>query len=438
MKSMIELAPHPEKSQDQTTDAQLNRETILRELDSILTSRFFRSAVRCKQFLTYVVEHKLDGHPELLKERTIGVEVFQRPAGYATGDDPVVRVQAGEVRRRLEQYYQAAEIHPAVRIELPVGCYSPVFQWTSVHIPVEPPPLQLPFLKLEPAAPPKKYKGQVLAASFFVLVVTAGLAFWMLHRATSQKTLLEQFWSPVFLSRQPVLICLAKPIAYRPTEDVYRRYSRNHPGTFQTEAERSNLPLPLDGNEKLSWGDLFIYSDYGVAAGDVYAAAAMSTLLGKLDKPSQLRIGANYTYEDLRNSPAVIIGGFNNKWTMQLISSQHFALVEEKEKYMIREQVPGGRVWQTRLGSHGETIEDFGIVSRLVDSKTGQFTIVVAGIGPKGTQAVGEFASTGQYMDDGLRNAPANWQKGNLEIVLQTTVTDSVAGPPHAVAAYYW
>jgi hypothetical protein len=434
---MIEPPPSHEKSQDLTPDSQTSRETILRELDTILTSRFFRSAVRCKQFLTYVVQHKLDGHPELLKERTIGMEVFRRPAGYATGDDPVVRVQAGEVRRRLEQYYQAPEIHPAVRIELPVGCYSPAFQWTSAQVPIEP-PLQLPIMRSEAPAARRKYKGQLVAACCFLIVVAAGLTFWMLHRPPGQKTLLEQFWSPVFLTRQPVLICLAKPVAYRPTEGIYRRYSRNHPGTFQTEADRSNLPLPLDPNEKLSWSDLFIYTDYGVAAGDVYAATAMSTLLGKFDKPSQLRIGTNYTYEDLRNSPAVIIGGFNNKWTMQLISSQHFALIEENEKYMIREQIPGGRVWQTRLGPHGETTEDFGIVSRLVDSKTGQFTIAVAGIGPKGTQAVGEFASTGQYIDEGLRNAPANWQKGNLEIVLQTNVTDSVAGPPHVVAAYYW
>jgi hypothetical protein len=105
---------------------------------------------------------------------------------------------------------------------------------------------------------------------------------------------------------------------------------------------------------------------------------------------------------------------------------------------MIQERLPGGRVWHTRTDQNGDTIEDFGIVSRLVDSKTGQFTITVAGIGPKGTQAAGEFVSTAQYLEEGLRGVPSNWQKGNLEIVLQTTVTDSVAGPPHAVASYFW
>jgi hypothetical protein len=100
------------------------KEAILRELESILSSPFFRTSNRSKQFLSYVVQHTLDGSHEPLKERTIGAKLFQRPAGYSTGDDPVVRVQAGEVRRRLEQYHHAAVNHSPVRIELPVGSYA--------------------------------------------------------------------------------------------------------------------------------------------------------------------------------------------------------------------------------------------------------------------------------------------------------------------------
>ncbi len=68
-----------------------------------------------------------------------------------------------------------------------------------------------------------------------------------------------------------------------------------------------------------------MYSDFGSSAGDVYAAVALSGLLGRLDKPSQLRIGSAYTYQDLRNSPAAVIGGFNNKWTIQLVSNLRYA-----------------------------------------------------------------------------------------------------------------
>lgn len=409
-----------------------SREAVLLELESILASHYFQHAGRCKQFLRYVVERKLDGEQDKLKERTIGTEVFQRPIGYATGEDPVVRVQAGEVRRRLEQYYQEMPQPLRLRIELPVGSYSPVFHRKPASKNEAPPvtargSVRKPFLRIALVL------GVALALAF---AVRAAYNAW--HRPATAKTVLEQFWGPVFATRQPVLICLAEPVAYRPSEEIYRRYSRTHPGKFQTEAERANTPLPLDPEEKLTWGDFFVYTDYGVAAGDVYAAVALSGLLGKLDKPSQLRIGAGYTFQDLRDSPAAVIGGFNNKWTMQLVSNLRFAFIEDHEHYMIREQVAGGKVWTTRLGADGETLEDFAIVSRLIDSKTGQFTVTVAGIGPKGTQAAGEFVTSARYLEEGLAGAPSDWPKRNLEVLLHTTVTDSVSGPPHVIATYVW
>jgi hypothetical protein len=111
------------------------RKAVLQELENILASPSFRSASRSRQFLKYVVEHQLEGRAELLKERVIGTEVFQRPAGYATGDDPVVRVQAGEVRRRLDKYYQATPNGSHLRIELPLGSYSPHFHFPESSLP---------------------------------------------------------------------------------------------------------------------------------------------------------------------------------------------------------------------------------------------------------------------------------------------------------------
>src|ERR1700691_2914681 len=104
------------------------KQVILLELERILKSQPFRTSGRSKQFLSYVVRNSLSGRFENLKERTIGVEVFQRDQEYATGDDPVVRVNAGEVRRRLEQYYYAAPIDTPVRIEIPLGSYVPEFR----------------------------------------------------------------------------------------------------------------------------------------------------------------------------------------------------------------------------------------------------------------------------------------------------------------------
>lgn len=406
---------------------------VREELDRISSSQFFKNAVRGRQFLHYVVEQTLEGHSDQLKERTIGVEVFQRRPGYATGDDPVVRVQAGEVRRRLEQYHQTVA-DPPVRIELPIGSYAPHFHWPAVSeigvVASSAPAQEQPAEKIVR----KRWPWGVLAV---VVAVVVALSFWKLPHAP-QRSDFDQFWDPLIATQQPALICLAKGVTYEPGPGLYERYARTHPGAFQTEVERYSDPLPLDPKEKLVWGDMVLLDGYGVALGDVSAAVRFSTLLGKLGKANQLRIGANYSYADLRNSPAIVIGAFNNRWTMELLSAQHFSFAVDKGEYLIREQVPNGRTWRSQYGKGGVLAEDFAIVARLLDSKTGQFTVIAAGLRDSGTESAGELVSNPKYLEQVLRSAPAGWQKKNMEVVLKTNVIDSVPAPPEVVAAYFW
>jgi hypothetical protein len=427
------------------------KEAILRELESILSSPFFRTSNRSKQFLSYVVQHTLDGSHEPLKERTIGAKLFQRPAGYSTGDDPVVRVQAGEVRRRLEQYHHAAVNHSPVRIELPVGSYAPEFRWVppapdhaeparAEPAPREPAQEESAQATMPSVAETKQAaKGRNLvawAAPLAMALILVLLAF-ILHRSSAQKSALNQFWSPVLASPEPVLICLAKPTVYVPSLELLQRYSKS-PGDFATELQQLTERPPLQPQDKLVWGDLVEYADYGVAAGDAYAAVRLSAVLARMGKESQVRIGAHYSFADLRNSPAIVVGAFNNRWTMQMTSNLHFAFVEEGGQGMIREQGPAGRAWRPKRGPHGEVTEDFGVVTRLLNSKTGQFVVSTAGILADGTQAAAEFVSSSGYLEEALRTAAPDWVKKNLQFVVQTTVTDSVPGPPQVVAIYTW
>jgi hypothetical protein len=410
-----------------TSFAEAQKAIILVELHNILESLSFRNSVRGKQFLSYVVQHKLEWRDELLKERMIGIEIFNRKADYPTADDSVVRVQAGEVRRRLEQYYYAAPGPSPVRIELPHGSYAPEFRWRNGP----------PFVVKTPDSPGKKrwLTGTAMAVAVVALAVIAGLATKLYQKPS--ESALQQFWSPVFATSQPVLICLAKPVFYRPSLELYRRYSMSHPGTFQTEVERYSQPLPFDPKEKLVWGDLLLYHEYGVAVGDVYVAARLSALFDHIDKPSQIRVGTN-SFEDLRNSPAVMVGAFNNRWTLQMTSNLRFGFAEQEGSLRIQEQGPLGMARSRVLGPHGEVQEDFAIVTRLLDSKSGQVLIVAAGIGAAGTQAAGEFVSRRDYLEQAFRKAPPDWQKKNLQVLLQTTVTDSVPGPPQVIGTYFW
>ena len=74
---------------------------ILAQLDRVLSSTPFRTSKRCSDLLRHVVTAACEGRLDFLKERTLGVEVFERDPDYDTNQDPVVRNTAGQVRKRL-------------------------------------------------------------------------------------------------------------------------------------------------------------------------------------------------------------------------------------------------------------------------------------------------------------------------------------------------
>jgi hypothetical protein len=452
---------HEEVDGDDRIFDELEKTSVLRELDAILNSPVFHSSKRCQQFLSYVVHDRLEGNRERLKERTIGVDLFQRPAGYATGDDPVVRVQAGEVRRRLDQYYQTTPNNSPVRIELHVGTYTPEFKWahSAPHSEQSPPPQPVPELQETPqrmghgqestevASPPLaeatrafgKHKRLLWALSAVGLAMLAGLALIgaTIYRARAHQSVLQKFWSPALSSTEPVLICLAKPSVYLPSVKLYQRHSKTS-GEFVGQFERLSQRPDLQPDDKLTWSDMVEYPDYGLAAGDVSAAIRLSALLSQLGKKNQVKIGGNYSFEDLRSSPAIVIGAFNNRWTMQMTSNLHFAFVDEGDQSLIREQGPSGRRWYSKTDSNEKTGEDYALVTRLLNSRTGQFVLIVAGIKSYGTQAAGEFVSSPEYLQAALQKASPDWERKNIQILLQTPVIDGLPGSPQVVATYVW
>ena len=109
---------------------------IRAELERILASRCFEQAARSSSFLRFVVEQTLAGQGERLKGYTIAVEVFGRPPDFDAQTDPLVRVEAGRLRRRLIEYYADEGRDDPVRLELPRGSYSVVSAYTARTAPV--------------------------------------------------------------------------------------------------------------------------------------------------------------------------------------------------------------------------------------------------------------------------------------------------------------
>jgi hypothetical protein len=183
---------------DATPLNQSQTQEVRAELNRLLESSAFRTSKRCREFLEYIVENTINGPTGALKERSIGVEIFQLPQDFDTGQHTIVRVTANEVRKKLAQHYLAENgtYHP-VRIQLPPGSYSGEFQWSEprlppveVSLPVEAPPE----LAISPVETPTEEQaprrsawlsGPVIAVCSVALLGAVGFVLWRSHAVTT-------------------------------------------------------------------------------------------------------------------------------------------------------------------------------------------------------------------------------------------------------------
>jgi hypothetical protein len=110
------------------------RNDVEQALGRVLAGSSFRSSAQCQALLRYIVEHSLSHENELLRERVIGINVFGRPSDYDSGNDPIVRARAAEIRKRLAQHYLHGEgASEEIRIEIPPGSYRAVFATRNTY-----------------------------------------------------------------------------------------------------------------------------------------------------------------------------------------------------------------------------------------------------------------------------------------------------------------
>ena len=109
------------------TDKVLSETVIRSHLECILKHKEFQATEKMRNFLRFIVEETLAGRSRQLKGFTIAVEVYGRDADFDAAHDPVVRIQAGRLRRAIERYYLVAGVHDPIRIKIPKGAYVPEF-----------------------------------------------------------------------------------------------------------------------------------------------------------------------------------------------------------------------------------------------------------------------------------------------------------------------
>jgi TolB-like protein len=175
--------PAPRRAPCENRAMQPTPDEVRTALERVLASGSFTGTSRLSRFLRFVVERSLAGEAERLKEYLIGVEVFDRDERYDPRIDSIVRVEAGRLRAKLDEYYRGAGAGDAVAIVLEKGSYAPGFvrRADAPTIPLAP-PAESSLEAVGACAPASVARRRRLAiASIAVLVVAAlavGAASW--------------------------------------------------------------------------------------------------------------------------------------------------------------------------------------------------------------------------------------------------------------------
>ena len=418
-------------------------------LSEILRSTPFRGSKQSQNLLRYIVDQTLAGHAELLKERMIGINVFGRQPDYDTYEDPIVRARAAEVRKRLAQFYQGEGSHSTVRIAISPGAYGATFSEYGAHkaasvIPVVGP--AEPESQRPPSVPITVPKDQAATISlgprtrrhltlFFSVLIVLCLSVVISFQLRPVPPI-DQFWQPFINTPSPVLMYSGANAVYLLSPEFIKRYKSTH-RLDDLKSQGLEFVVPISPETRLGPEDLIGYKNDYLTIGDLAANVRIASLLANHHQRFDLRLGDDVAFGDLRQSPTILIGAFNNSLTLELTGDLPFN-VYGAQVLSIREQASSGKTWTPEYASDSKVLVDYALVTRMPRSKTGHELIAIAGLTQKGTQGAADFVTDPEQIRKLAASAPKDWWRKNLQFILQMKVVDNAPTSPTVVAIKTW
>ena len=417
---VVELAPHSSEFKSHARQ--------------VIASPAFKGSRRSQQFLQFVVENALDGHFGELKERNLGIKLFERSPSYNTADDAIVRVTACDVRKRLLQYYAEVDAGSELRIELPPGSYIPEFQrLPAAPAPSTPEPAEAlvlhpvvdgkPAVESGPQPFPKVW--------FFTLaaVVCAGILIWLwtTHRLTASGPAPERLlpWSGLFQSNRHTHVVFCDP------EIVTIQRVAGSNLSVSDYANQNYWPDPLPPKPELQW-----IRQSGAFRGATVAAvdAAILLRISSLGVPGAARNMEVHTARSLHladfktEDNFVVLGSPRSNPWVGLFQNQldfSFDFDDVRKQEYIRNRHPGKEESPTYVPTAGgwDTGQAYSIVALVGNpNQTGQ-VLLIAGSNAEATEAAGKLATNLVILSQTLKNHgidPAGPVR-HFEILLQVS-----------------
>ena len=283
------------------------------QIERILKSDTFRGSAVLRRLLKFLADKAVAGEADELKEYSIGVDAFGKPATYDQRSDAIVRLQVGRLRQKLGEYYRTEGKDDTLVFELPKGRFK--LKWETR------PTSEISALSVEEhvelpvhATVPKPVASRtplIFALSAALLVVTvwgvySGLALWRVRTNASQTAWtpeLEQLWRPFLSSSRPLVVAVADPlfIELQGTDIFFRKLSIRRPEDAAGSAELSALRKLL-GNPTIQ--PAFSY----MPTGEVMSSFLVAKLLGNRRQDIRLVRSSQLPLEELGDSNVILIG----------------------------------------------------------------------------------------------------------------------------------
>jgi hypothetical protein len=375
------------------------REQVLESLKRIVRSDGFAGSAQLSRFLSYVVEHALQNEAGALKESAIGTAVFHRGPGYDPKADPIVRVEARRLRARLDAYYLARPQEP-VRISLPKGGYTPLFEPA----------------KLEPTEPEQPKPLPALPASlsvraWFIIVGLCGSAVVLagiiaVYTARSPERLVSRFWSSVLNAGRPALLIPADSGLVMMQDLLHQPVSLQD---YVTGDYRTRLPAGLISSSQPA----------AAFAGRRYTSIADLEFATRLaGKPEASRRGVVIRYardvrsEDLKGGNLILLGArHSNPWVELFEKDATFRLEHDEQTgtfRVINTRPAGQEPMQILISPSDLRREIYGVITFHRNREGSGNVLVIAGSSVAGTEAAADLLLDPVKLLPLLRRAEVN------------------------------
>jgi hypothetical protein len=394
-------------------------------LQRVVESTPFRRATRLRDFLVYVGNEALNDVEEI-HEQQIGIAVFERPIGYDTAQDNIVRVNAMEVRKRIELYFANEGKEESLVLEIPRGTYIPLFVARK-------PELSEVLVEREasvtredgfsPSPSPDLARTIYVASSawalnsvgYVLLVFCIGLTAWAsfetvrnhgmeasLHVWESGPSL-RAFWGNFFGKGQPPEIVLADTSFTLAQEVSDQPLSLAEYLDYRYRHVQSLKPLSADARKQQASDLAMIFAHNNGSIGDFRVSRRISELETG-GGATRLVYARDYSGHALRRGNTILLGsGRSNPWT-ELFESQmgyHFTYAQDSTQSYVQVDHPLQSEAARYPWSSDPTAKvGYCLIALLPNLTNTGSTLILAGSDSQATEAGGDFITS----EESLKN----------------------------------